>query len=183
VFKFSSGDGAPKPVEFDGKIYQLPRFLRPQQKEWADAFYAQELDKVTKGMTPMKRAQYIALTPPQQFTSRQINKALLGPDGIDFVVRWSLEKAGAPSDVIECILTNGDPLILEDLVESLTASASVDAILHRDSQETDTTKGEGTDFLPSTSGSTTATSTTSPEIGQPTTPSSEQPTPEPTPTA
>jgi hypothetical protein len=164
MFSFSSAANKPIAVELDGKRYELPRYLNYQ--DWADEWRRRELDTITEGMNPRQRAQFIALTPPVPLSVSTIFRAMLTPDGVNFVLESCMRKAGVPDELIQAVKESGDPRDKEELVDQLASARETVAQIDADATvDKEPDAGPGADFLPSISGSTTATSEPSPATG------------------
>jgi hypothetical protein len=180
VFKFSTKPPATAPLEIDDKTYQLPRFLGPQFEMWVEEYKKREIDANTDGMSPRQRAQFLAMFPAVPISVSNVYRALSSPEGVTYVLDWAMSEAGVPKEAREAVHKYGDPMERQELAELLTSNIAIAKAVEDDADEPDQTIGNGADFLPSTSGNTTGTYTSSPVTGTQTTPSSAPPIPEPT---
>ncbi len=180
---FSTQHDAPFSVTIDGTTYQLPRFLLPQFKEWADVARKERVALILEQFTtPQERAQHLSWwEPPIQDIAMLVDRAR-EPGGIEFVVNRSMDLAGVPADIRQRVL-RGDALQLRELALQLTMASAVKSNLKAQGPVKDAPAGESQSSSQPSASESKNTSDGSPATGDATTPASDTSTTAATPTA
>lgn len=139
---FTVAVGAPPayPLKINGTDYKVPRFLLPAFKEWQQKRAKEQMDAAVAELSDENekarfRLYYQAV--PQDVA--QLGHELRTPDGIEYGLRYCLEKGEVPPEVIEAMLTNAPAKDLLALWDNLSGVNGAVAKLKADSQ------GEGSD--------------------------------------
>lgn len=162
--------GAPAvPIKINGKGYNVPRFLLPAMREWAAKQVQAQIDLALAQLPDADaKARFMMFFSPPPTDVMTIMQESRSPDGVDFVLRMQLEKAGVPAEERDAMLAFGDPQQLRALAKQVCSADQAGAQLAGDSNDPGA-KGNPPSGQPHTSdGSPATTATTSPASPQPT---------------
>ena len=139
--------------------------LRQEQRDAATAHFLNEDGTADeKRIGREAKARFLNYFQPLAIDHVDAHDRTMTSDGMLWVFRYSMEKAGVPKLVIDRAINDGDPMIIREIVGTLTRAKTVVAAMEAETERADP--------LPEP----TPTSAGSPETGPPSTPGSEAPT-------
>lgn len=151
---FLTAAAAPVPVRINGKSYSLPRFLLPQLAEWGTAKVQEQLDRALAGLDAEQRARVMMYWQSPPVDVLTLIQELRTPDGVAYLLRAQLGKAGVPKGDVDGMLTYGDPQQLRELARQISSSDHAAAQLAAESGE----PAPGDDLLKNSTGGSRHTS-------------------------
>lgn len=160
---FTTAHAVPVRVKIDGLLYDLPRFLMPQLREWGAARQNAAADVALKQLTdPEHRARFYMLFQPAPIDVMTLLEDGTGPEGVTFVLTSQMDAAKVPEEKRDAVLANADPAQLRTLAKELLSATATKEYLKSQSNDagpgTDPTSGQP----PESAGSPATTSETAP---------------------
>lgn len=94
-----------------GVVYSVPKFTLRDIVAWGAAIAAAESDRITKGMKPDQRTQYLMAYPPVPPTVYDLKQRAQTVEGIDHIIRTCFVRATPTltKAQIDSVLAQGSP--------------------------------------------------------------------------
>lgn len=134
---FVTTHAAPVTIRINGKAYNVPRFLLTEMKERMAEEAKKQLDAALEQLPadPDVRARWSLYWRPPVQDVVTVAGELLTPEGVDYLLRKQLGKAGVPSADIDALIASADPVMLQALARRLSSAEHAVAKMKADSGE------------------------------------------------
>lgn len=114
---FVTTHAPPVPIKVNGKPYQVPRFLLPEQEAWVALKVQEQIDKATAHLDDDAKARFLMFFQPPPADVLALIEEQRSPAGVRYILETQLPKAGIPDADVRAMLAHGDPLLLRRLAD------------------------------------------------------------------
>lgn len=109
----------PVEVQFGDRVLKVPKMTLPEAVEWANKIGEEWVEKVTEGMEPHQKREYLNFYPPMKPDLKTLRQICPTPDGISHVLRAKLPQAGLTPEEVDQILNSMSAGVLAPLAKEI----------------------------------------------------------------